>query len=167
MNLPLTKEYVCGHMWTIARSYDNKYEYYLMSSSLTRSHFNRRNGSNDYELSDVYDELSHSVLLTKLMREFGNRLAYEEIELSSPYGTTNHGYIHEKLFVPSLNMYRRYFRKIDSYYGEFWTCTPANISDSESGSEDTVITIRNGYSNSRNAKDFCCDIRPCFKVEKE
>ena len=120
--------------------------------------------NNNYDESNVKEELTHSELAKNLKEKFGNRLVPIFLDLLSLDGLDDYGTVEGDIIaIPNIDIYRKFRKKITKSDSWFWLATP-DSTPSGYGSDG----VR--YVHSDGCVDYgWCDrvrgVRPFFIVQ--
>jgi len=110
-----------GRSWTVIKE-DEKGTYYLLNGTNGRSRFG---DTNNYDVSELREDVNKSELLTELKNEFGDRLVPVTMNLMSLDGLKDYGVVEgDMLGVYTLDMFRECRENIPNVEIPCWTSTP-------------------------------------------
>ena len=110
-----------GRSWTVMKE-DEKGTYYLLNGTNGSSRFG---DTNNYDVSELREDVNKSELLTELKNEFGDRLVPVTMNLMSLDGLKDYGVVEgDMLGVYTLDMFRECRENIPNVEIPCWTSTP-------------------------------------------
>lgn len=121
-------------------------------------------GCNDYAYSNCRRKLAR-----ELMPILGaNNLMWHEIDLKEEYGDQTYGKLNDRVFILTINEYRKYQKYIPPYFYRVLTCTPAKIREKKQDG-NVMIVEPDGRVDCSHAANFgyiipVCVFKPKTKV---
>ena len=114
-------EVICGQPCNAFKK-DEKGTYFILNGTLGTSEFGE---DNNYETSDVREELNESDFLKALKAKFGDRLVPITTDLFSHDGLDDYGVVEgDLLAIPTFDLYRENRKSIPLIDKRYWTSTP-------------------------------------------
>lgn len=111
---------IAGYSWDKVKN--GKYTYYFMNGIWKSMKFGK---NNNYDESNVKEELTHSELAKNLKEKFGNRLVPISLDLLSLDGLDDYGTVEGDIIaIPNIDIYRKFRKKITKLDSWFWLATP-------------------------------------------
>lgn len=152
-------KFICGHYWTSIQ--DGNRTYYFMSEILEKSKFGK---TNNYNESDVRNDLVNSKLAADLKREFGDKLVPISLDLTSMDGFKDYGSAEgDILAIPNIQLIMKFGENIPLIDSWYWLANP-----NQTPKRNDARYVRCVYSSGSVSYDGCdCDrgVRPFFILQ--